>query len=214
MVMEHLHKKNHSHSPEETSSDEKLEGVETSTNEQNPETTAPAQDQNEALAKSLQETKEQLLRALAETDNLRKRAQKEKEETAQYAITKFARDLLGVADNLNRAIESLTTTPTPPENDAFVEGVKITEKELLKVFEQYKIKQIEALGQPFNPHFHQAMFEQETTDHPAGTVMTLIQTGYTISDRLLRPALVGVAKQKDPSPSESSAAPIDQEPSN
>jgi molecular chaperone GrpE len=156
-------------------------------------TPPPAETEEEKpegdLEAELTLTKDHLLRALADAENLRKRTQREKEELNQYAITNFARDMLAIADNLSRAIQ-----PTEGDAGAFLEGVKITEKELLRTFEKYKIKPIEALGQPFDPHLHQAVVEIPTDESPAGTIVQVIQTGYTIGDRLLRPAMVGVAK--------------------
>lgn len=151
-----------------------------------------------SLEEQLAETKDQLLRAMAEVENTRKRAQREKEDMAQYAVTTFARDLLSVADNLNRAIESLSTSDqkeTQKVAKTLLEGVEITEKELLKVLEKHKIKKIEALDQPFDPNFHQAMVEIPSDEKEAGIILQEMQTGYTIAGRLLRPALVGIAKK-------------------
>ncbi|HBN22532.1 MAG TPA: nucleotide exchange factor GrpE [Holosporales bacterium] len=147
-----------------------------------------------SLEEQLAETKDQLLRSLAEVENIRKRSQREKEETAQYAVTSFARDLLSVADNLNRAVESLSSSDQK-EAKGLLEGVEITGKELLKVLEKHRIKKIEALDQPFDPNFHQAMVEIPSEDKEPGTVIQEMQIGYTIAGRLLRPALVGVAKK-------------------
>tara|TARA_R110002095_G_scaffold211047_2_gene198775 strand:- start:1988 stop:2563 length:576 start_codon:yes stop_codon:yes gene_type:complete len=147
-----------------------------------------------SLEEQLVETKDRLLRSMAEIENIRKRAQREKEEMAQYAVTNFARDLLSVADNLNRAVGSLSISEQK-EAPSLLEGVEITEKELLKVLEKHKIKKIEALDQPFDPNFHQAMVEIPSGDKEPGTVIQEMQIGYTIAGRLLRPALVGVAKK-------------------
>ena len=147
-----------------------------------------------SLEDQLAETKDQLLRSLAEVENIRKRSQREKEETAQYAVTSFARDLLSVADNLNRAVESLSSSDQK-ESKGLLEGVQITEKELLKVLEKHRIRKIETLDQPFDPNFHQAMVEIPTEDKEPGTIVQEMQIGYTISGRLLRPALVGIAKK-------------------
>lgn len=148
---------------------------------------------NPNFEQQLLDTKDQLLRAIAETENVRKRAERERLEIAQYGITNFARDLLTVADNLGRAIESMEKNEG---NDiqAMIEGVKITEKDLYKVFEKHKIKKIEPLGEAFDHNFHQAMFEVESEEQPAGTVVQVLQAGYVLGDRLLRPAMVGVAK--------------------
>lgn len=147
-----------------------------------------------SLEEQLAETKDQLLRSLAEVENIRKRSQREKEETAQYAVTSFARDLLSVADNLNRAVDSLSASDQK-EAKGLLEGVQITEKELLKVLDKHRVKKIVALDQPFDPNFHQAMVEIPSEDKEPGTVVQEMQIGYTIAGRLLRPALVGVAKE-------------------
>lgn len=167
---------------------EELGGVESA------ESVESKEDQEPSLEDQLASTKDQLLRALAESENLRKRGQREKEEMAQYAVTNFARDLLSVADNLKRAVESVEDA----EHEAvkgFLEGVAITEKELLKVFAKYKIQGVEALDKPFDPNFHQAVIEISTEEKEPGIIVQEMQTGYTISGRLLRPAMVGIAKK-------------------
>jgi molecular chaperone GrpE len=154
----------------------------------------PAEDE---LAAELEVTKERLLRALAETENLRRRAAREVEEAHKYAITGFARELLEVADNLSRALESIP--PRAREEIDFVrnlaDGVGITEKSLLASFERHQIAKVEPeLGSRFDHNRHQAMLEIETAEHAPGTVAQVMQPGYVIADRLLRPALVGVAR--------------------
>ena len=149
------------------------------------------------LEEQLVNTKDQLLRAMAEAENTRKRAAREKEEMAQYAVTNFARDLLSVSDNLNRAIESLKDAEDEASVKGLLEGVEITEKELLKVFAKYKINKIDALDQAFDHNFHQALIEIPSEDKEPGTIVQEMQVGYTISDRLLRPSMVGVAKKAD-----------------
>jgi molecular chaperone GrpE len=140
--------------------------------------------------------KDQLLRTMAELENYRKRAEREREEMAKFAITGFARDLLSVADNLRRALESVPVDHEKPEElqKNLLEGVEITEKELLSAFKKHGIEKIEPLGQPFDHHLHQAMFEVEDSDQPVGTVVHLMQPGYSLNGRLLRPAMVGVSK--------------------
>ncbi len=140
--------------------------------------------------------KERLLRALADMENLRRRAQREREEAAKYAMTNFARDLLTVADNLRRALESIPNDARA-ENEGLQslgDGVEMTERELLNLFERYDIRRVEPTGEKFDPNYHQAMFEVPETGEPAGTVVRVMQAGYVIGDRLLRPAMVGVAK--------------------
>lgn len=146
----------------------------------------------EAEAGSL---KDQLLRALADAENLRRRAEREKEDASKYAVATLARDLLSVADNLRRAIESMPADEAP--NDAvrsLLAGVEATERELLASFERRAIKRLEPLGERFDPNFHQAVFEVADSGQEAGTVVQVLQPGYVIHDRLLRPAMVGVAK--------------------
>lgn len=151
---------------------------------------------DEDLQAEVGKLKDQLLRTMAELDNYRKRAEREREEMAKFAITGFARDLLTVPDNLRRALESVPIDHEKPEEllKTLLEGVEITEKELLAAFKKHGIEKIEPLGKPFDHHFHQAMFELEDPDQPAGTVVHMLQPGYTLNGRLLRPALVGVAK--------------------
>ena len=148
------------------------------------------------LEERLRETNDRLLRALAEADNTRKRLEKERQDTAKYAISGFARDLLSVADNLRRALAAIT----PEQRDQNAElkniaiGVEATERELLNLFERNSIRKIDPLGQIFDPNLHDVIFESDATGQPAGTIIQVVEAGYTIHDRLLRPARVGVAK--------------------
>lgn len=141
------------------------------------------------------ELKDKLLRTLADMENLRRRTEREVADAKAYAVTSFARDLVGVADNLRRALESLGTTAH--EHDAatktMVEGVELTERELLKSLDKHGVKKLEPLGQKFDPNMHQAMFEAPDPAQPKGHVVAVIQTGYAINGRVLRPALVGVS---------------------
>jgi molecular chaperone GrpE len=156
----------------------------------------------EELQAQVAELKDQLLRALAETENTRRRAQRDKSDASKYAIAGFAREILSVADNFQRALDAV-----PDEargNDEAVDnlylGVEMTGKELAAALEKVGITEINALGQPFDHNFHQAMFEIEDPDKPAGTVVQEMQKGYMIQDRLLRPAMVGVSKGGDKAP--------------
>ena len=149
----------------------------------------------EALQAEVNQHKDAHLRALAETENLRRRMARERDDAVRYASSGFARDLVPVADNLRRALQSV------PEAEAasdamknLVEGVAATERELLSVFEKHNIKRIDPLDQKFDHNFHQAMFEVENTGKPAGTIVQVLQAGYVQYDRLLRAAMVGVAK--------------------
>lgn len=138
--------------------------------------------------------KDQVLRARAETENVRRRADRDRQDASAYAVTGFARDMLTVSDNLRRALD---TMPEDVADDmkGFVEGVEMTERELLNTMEKYGITKVEPeVGEKFDHKFHQAMFEVPTTEHAPGSVMQVVNAGYVIKDRLLRPAMVGVAK--------------------
>lgn len=140
--------------------------------------------------------KDQLLRAMAETENVRRRLEIQAEERGKYAVSGFARDMLGVADNLRRALDSVTPEAVEGNEVArnVIAGVEITARELANTFERHGIRPVAALGEKFDPNLHQAMMELEDPAKPAGTVAMVMQTGYTIHDRLLRPAMVAVAK--------------------
>ena len=136
------------------------------------------------------------LRAVAETENVRRRLEKEKEETAKYAIAKFAKDILSVGDNFQRAIAAVPkdAVETDPALKTLLDGVVLAERDYKGALERHGIKTIDPAGQPFNPHHHQAVMEQESADVPAGTVLQVYQVGYLIDDRCLRPAMVVVSK--------------------
>jgi molecular chaperone GrpE len=154
-----------------------------------------ADDRLTALEAELADQKDRLLRALAETENVRRRAQREREDASKYAVAGFAKDLLSAADNLRRALESLPEAEVKDERTrSLLAGVAATERELLSVFERYGIRRIDPKGEPFDHNFHQAIFEAERADQPSGTVVEVLQPGYVLHDRLLRPAMVGVAK--------------------
>jgi molecular chaperone GrpE len=140
--------------------------------------------------------KDQLLRALAETENVRRRLEQQAEERGRYAVSGFAKDMLSVADNLRRALDNIPADKLAADELAkkLAEGVELTERSLIVALERFGIKRVAAMGQKFDPHLHQAMMEVETDQAPAGTVVHEMQAGYTIHDRLLRPALVSVAK--------------------
>jgi molecular chaperone GrpE len=139
--------------------------------------------------------KDKALRAMAEVENIRRRAQRERDDAVKYAATGIARDLLSVADNLSRALASVTETQIADETTRnLLTGVAATERELLAAFEKNGIKRIDPKGERFDHNFHQAIFEAENTGQPAGTIVEVLQPGYVLHDRLLRPAMVGVAK--------------------
>jgi len=148
-----------------------------------------------ALEVELAEERDRLLRALAETENTRRRAQRERIDAEKYGITRFAEGLLSVADNLRRALDSLPESEAKDDRTrSLLAGVAATERELLAAFERNGLKRIDAKGEKFDHNFHQAVFEMENTGQPAGTVVEVLQPGYVLHDRLLRPAMVGVAK--------------------
>jgi molecular chaperone GrpE len=152
--------------------------------------------ETDALKAEVAELKDRLLRAHAEMDNMRKRLEKEKSEASKYAIARFARDIVGVGDNFQRAIDTVpeAAAEATPALKSFLDGVTMTERELINVLERHGIKRIDPKGQPFNPHHHQAVMEQPNPEVPSGTITQVFQPGYLIEDRILRPAMVVVAK--------------------
>jgi molecular chaperone GrpE len=154
-------------------------------------------DRSATLEREHVETKDRLLRALAEMENLRKRTEREVADSRLYSFTSFARDLLIVADNMRRALEAVTPELRASAETAvksLIEGVELTERELLKALEKNGVRQFTPQGQKFDPNVHQAMFEIPDASVPAGSVVQVVQPGYMIGDRVLRPALVGVSK--------------------
>lgn len=151
----------------------------------------------ETLQKEAAEARDRMLRTLAEMENLRKRTTKEVADARLYGITGFARDVLDIADNLQRALDAVpaeTRAAADPGLISLIEGVELTERSLLNALEKHGVKKFDPLGQKFDPNFQQAMFEVPDASVPAGTVVQVVQAGYTIGERVLRPALVGIAK--------------------
>lgn len=143
----------------------------------------------------INDLRDKLLRAVAETQNVRRRAEKEKTDAANYAVTNFARDMLAIGDNLSRAVESIPKDEELSDSvKTLIQGVEMTDRELHNIFERHGINKIDPKGESFNHNHHQAMFETEMAEHPHGTVIQVMQIGYKIKDRLLRPAMVGVSK--------------------
>jgi len=163
--------------------------------EELPDLTGEAEAERAArLAAENAELKDRLLRALAETENVRRRAERDRKDAEAYAGTRLARDLLQVYDNLDRAL-SHVDEGLREQAQSFIEGVELTQRELLNAFSKHKIAKVTpALGEKFNPNLHQAMFEAPIPGAEPGTVIEVMQAGFTIADRLLRPAMVGVAK--------------------
>ena len=179
-----------SEAPEETAAEE---GEETETGA---EETGEEAVEELTPEQQVEELNDKLLRALAEAENVRRRAEREKLNAAKYAITNFAREVLGVADNMKRAMASVDSEARKkdPALEQLMVGLEMTEREMLSTFERFGIKPIEAMGEKFDHNLHEAMFELDDTSKPAGTVMQVVEAGYVLNDRLLRPAKVGVSK--------------------
>jgi molecular chaperone GrpE len=157
----------------------------------------PEEGSAEALARELAEAKDRTLRTLAEMENLRKRTTREIADARAYGITAFARDVLDIADNLQRALDAVPAEAkenADPGLKALIEGVELTERSLLNTLEKNGVKKFDPTGERFDPNFQQAMYEVPDPSVPAGTVVQVVQAGYKIGERILRPALVGVAK--------------------
>jgi molecular chaperone GrpE len=158
---------------------------------------AAAPKASTSLDRELAEMKDRLLRTLADMENMRKRTDREVADARVYGISTFARDILGVADNMHRAMQALDDELRANADDAvkaLLDGVELTERELMNVLEKHGVKKLEPQGQKFDPNRHQAMFEMEDASVPSGTVVQVMQAGYTIGERVLRPALVAVSK--------------------
>jgi len=169
------------------------------------------QDVIAALQAEGADFKDKWLRAHAEIENVRKRAEREKEDIAKYAIAKLAGDIVAVGDNFQRAIAAVPAgaVEEDPALKSFIDGVTMIERELLNALERYGIRRMEPMGAPFNPHLHQAVMEIPRADVAAGTIVQVFQPGYAIEERVLRPAMVGIAKggPKLPSAPEDDAVP-------
>jgi molecular chaperone GrpE len=158
---------------------------------------AAAPKASTSLDRELADYKDRLLRTLADMENMRKRTEREVADSRVYGISAFARDILGVADNMHRAMQALDDELRAKADDqlkALLDGVELTERELMNVLEKHGVKRIEPLNQKFDPNRHQAMFEVEDASVPSGTVIQVMQAGYLIGERVLRPALVAVSK--------------------
>ncbi|WP_375466294.1 nucleotide exchange factor GrpE [uncultured Methylobacterium sp.] len=150
-----------------------------------------------AMTAERDELKDRILRTLAEMENLRRRTEREVADGRTYAVTNFARDVLNVADNIRRALDSVPAEAREVAEGALkglIDGIELTERDLAKTLERHGVKLVEPKGQRFDPNRHQAMFEVPDAEVPSGTVVQVVQSGYVIGDRVLRPALVGVAK--------------------
>ena len=149
------------------------------------------------LMKENEELKDRLLRTAADMENLRRRTAREIQDARAYAMANFARDMLSVSDDLRRALDAIPEEAKASGDAGFkalIEGVEITERSMLAALERHGVKKLTPEGEKFDPNFHQAMFEVPNPDIPANTVVQVVQSGYTIGDRVLRPAMVGVSK--------------------
>lgn len=168
------------------------------------ETATEQKDEQEAEAAPsvedrLAETNDQLLRALAELENTRRRADRDRAEALKYGAASFARDMLGVADNLQRALNAvaeLDQDTLPDAAKSLLEGVAATERDLIASMGRHKVSAVSPMGEKFDANIHEAMFEAPGTGQPAGTIIEVIETGYMMDERLLRPAKVGIAKDE------------------
>jgi molecular chaperone GrpE len=157
----------------------------------------PEQGSVEMLTREVAESRDKMLRTLAEMENLRKRTSREVADARTYGITGFARDVLEIADNLQRALDAVPAearAAADPGLKALIEGVELTERSLLNALEKHGVRKLDPVGEKFDPNFHQAMFEVPDASVPAGMVVQVVQAGYLIGERVLRPALVAVSK--------------------
>ena len=157
----------------------------------------PEEGSVEALAKEVAESRDKMLRTLAEMENLRQRTRREVTDAKTYGISGFARDVLEIADNLQRALDAVPAeakATADPGLKALMEGVELTERSLLNALEKNGVKKFDPSGEKFDPNFQQAMYEVPDASVPSGTVVQVVQAGYMIGERVLRPALVGVSK--------------------
>ncbi|MGP1394957.1 MAG: nucleotide exchange factor GrpE [Inquilinaceae bacterium] len=163
-------------------------------------------DEAARLAEEVADLRDKLLRALAEVENVRKRAAREKEDTAKFGVSRFARDLLSVADNLRRALEAAPDDRADDEATiSLIAGVAATERELLAAFDRHGLAKVEPLDEKFDPNFHEAAFQVPNSGKLPGTVVQVVQPGYVLHGRLLRPAMVGVAVGDAPAKVDTSA---------
>jgi molecular chaperone GrpE len=156
-------------------------------------------DPIEVLKSEVESLRDQRLRALAEAENIRRRAEREKTEASQYAVTKFARDMVSIADNFSRALAACPSElreTADPQIKAVLDGVEATDRQLLATLERYGVKQVSTEDGKFDPNLHQAIAEVPGNGKPAGAIVDVVQSGYMIGDRLLRPAMVTVARRE------------------
>jgi len=164
-----------------------------------PENLNPETSEADALRVELADMRDRMLRALADAENTRRRAEREKQDATQYAVTKFARDMLQIADNFARALAACppeVREAADPAVKAVLDGVEATERQLLAALERHGVKPIDTADGKFDPNFHQAIAEVPGGGKPGGSIVDVVQQGYTIGERLLRPAMVTVARRE------------------
>ena len=178
----------------EQTDEEKEDDIESPVaDKQDDENSVTKTEEYQKLIEENAKLKNEFLRAYADAENTKKRCAQEIEKNSKYAISSFAKDLLSVADNLHRAIDSAAQTPST-ECETLLKGVEMTEAELTKVFNKFGIQKMNIIGTHFDPNFHQVIQEVEDKEKPAGTIIAELQTGYMINDRILREAMVVVTK--------------------
>ena len=162
------------------------------------ESTGESKDND--LTSEIASLRERLMRALAETENTRRQGERREQDAQQYAIANFARELLQVVDNLRRAIDAGAADAEAREGDRLIKGVAATERILTQILSRFGVEELNALNEPFDPMKHEAVMETDETEQPPGNVAQVLENGYRIHDRLLRPARVVVARPRQPSP--------------
>jgi molecular chaperone GrpE len=167
-------------------------------NDVDPSATGEGQDNDPAS--EIAALRDRLMRALAETENTRRQGERQAQDARQYAITNFARELLQVVDNLRRALGAGATDAKAGNCEGLIEGVAATDRVLTQILNRFGVQEINALNEPFDPNKHEAVMETDDTEHPPGTVAQVLENGYMLQDRLLRPARVVVAKPAQQSP--------------
>ncbi len=166
----------------------------------NPSAEGAPVDEVDALRAEVADMRDRMLRALADAENTRRRAEREKQDASQYAVTKFARDMLQIGDNFARALAAAPQAlrdAADPQLKAVLDGVEVTERQLLASLERHGVKPIDTADGKFDPNLHQAIAEVPGGDKPPGSIVDVVQAGYTIGERLLRPAMVTVARRGD-----------------
>ncbi|AKK20000.1 heat shock protein [Candidatus Liberibacter africanus PTSAPSY] len=187
--------------------------------EKNPNSLNEESDVNplEEATNKLEEYRDKYLRVIADMENLRRRTDREIQDAQSYSIAAFARDMLAVSDNLSRAIDSINLDSEKNNVNSFkslIDGIEMTKREMVSTLEKYGVKKIDAENQKFNPNMHQAMLEEHNDTIPANTVIKVIQDGYAINERVLRPALVSVSKEKIQDPVEKNSVSANTEDNN